>query len=536
MAKIVTLEEAVSHVGDGMTMMLGGFSTYCCPEELLEGLGARFEATGHPTGLTIVSGITPGDKSESHEPLKGYNVGLNRLKADGIIDCVIISLADARAIGYKVNDNKIAGYLLPMGALLNLVRASAGGAPGLLTKVGLGTYCDPRQEGCAVNERARQRGPIVELLEIDGEECLLYKAIKPDVAFLRGTYADDDGNVSIEQEAIIGAELDMAAAVRNNGGTVIVQVAEIVKRGSIPAKSVRYHSSFVDYIVKAKNPDNHRQCLITPEYRPELTGQIRTVSGARAPMELGPRKIIARRGVLEITPGAVINMGVGMPDGVANVLNEEGIAQTVTLSVEAGPMGGVVQSGLAFPGTANADAYYVQTDILNMYGGGLLDMAFLGSAEIDEKGNVNVSKFAGRSGGPGGFIDISQNSKKVFFIGMFTARKPKQGKSDMIKPDIEVIDGKLVINSEGSEIKYVKEVQQVTFAGEFAVKRGQEVYYISERAVFKLTPDGVMLIEIAPGVDLEKDILGNMEFKPLISQDLKLMDPRLFREEKMGLA
>ena len=527
MAKFVTVEEAVSHVSDGMMLTLGGFSTYGSPEELLEGLAARYEKTGSPKNLTIVSGITPGDKSESHEPLKGYSVGLNRLRADGLISAVIIALADARAIGYKINENKIAGYLLPMGALLNLIRASAGGAPGLLTKVGLGTYCDPRQEGCAVNELARQRGPIVELMEIDGQECLLYKALKPDVCFIRGTYADEDGNISIDHEAIIGAELDMAAAVRNNGGIVIVQVSEIVRRGTIPAKSVRFHKSFVDYIVKCDNPDNHRQCYITPKYRPELTGQVRTVAGVAEPRKLDPRKVIARRGALELRPGVMINLGVGMPDGVAAVADEEGISSHVTLSVEAGPMGGTVQGGLAFPGTANAEAYYCQTDILNMYDGGLLDMTFLGAAEVDEKGNVNVSKFAGRSGGPGGFIDISQNTKKVCFVGIFTAGKPK--------PDIEVADGELRINSDGSEIKYVKEVQQVTYSGEYAVKRGQEVMYISERSVFKLTPEGLMLMEIAPGVDMQKDVLDKMEFKPLISPDLKTMDSRIFRPERMGL-
>ena len=528
MAKFVTAEEAVSHISDGATLMLGGFSTYGSPEELLDGLAARYDATGHPRDITIISGITPGDKSESFEPLKGYNFGLNKLRADGLINCAIIALADARAIGYKINENKIAGYLLPMGALLNLIRSSAGGAPGLLTKVGLGTFCDPRQEGCAVNELAQQRGPIVELMEIGGEEYLLYKALKPDVAFIRGTYADEDGNISIEQEGLIGAELEMAVAVHNNGGKVIFQVSEIVKRGSINAKSVRFHNIFVDYIIKAQNPDNHRQCSITDKYRPELTGAIRTAVGIAAPMKLDPRKVIVRRGAMELTPGAVINFGVGIPAGINNVAAEEGIADRTTISVEAGPMGGVVQDGLAFPGVANAEAIYTQTDILNFYGGGLLDMTFLGSAEIDEKGNVNVSKFAGRSGGPGGFIDISQNSKKVYFVGMFTAGKPK--------PDIRVIDGKLQIISDGGDIKFVKEVQQVTFSGEYAVKHGQEVLYISERAVFKLTPEGVMLMEVAPGIDLEKDVLGKMEFSPLISPDLKTMDERIFRDELMGLA
>lgn len=528
MAKFVTVEEAVGHVDDGMTMMLGGFSTYGGPEELLEGLAARYEATGHPKGITVVSGITPGDKSESYEPLKGYNVGLNRLRADGLISAVMIALADARAIGYAIQENKIAGYLFPMGVLLNLTRAVAGGAPGLLTRVGLGTFCDPRHEGCAVNEMAQKRGSVVELMEIGGEEYLFYKSFKPDVCFIRGTYADEDGNVSIEQEALIGAELEMAAAVHNNGGKVIVQVAEIVKRGSIPAKNVRFHASFVDYIIKAQNPDNHRQCYITPKYRPELTGEIRIPVGAAEPMKLDPRKVIARRGAMELTAGALINFGVGIPAGIASVAAEEGISGIATTSVESGPMGGTVQDGLAFPGVANAEAVYTQTDILNMYDGGLLDMTFLGSAEIDEKGNVNVSKFAGRSGGPGGFIDISQNAGKVVFVGMFTAGKPK--------PVIAVSGGELKITSDGSEIKYVKKVQQITFSGDQALKNGQEVLYISERAVFRLTPDGVMLVEIAPGADLQKDVLEKMEFKPLVSSKLKLMDSRLFRDELMGLA
>ena len=528
MAKIVTLEEAVSHVGDGMTMMLGGFSTYGGPEELLEGLGARYAATGHPRDLFVISGITPGDKSESNEPLKGYNIGLNRLKADGCISGVMIALADARAIGYKVNDNKIAGYLMPMGALLNNIRASSGGAPGLLTKVGLGTFCDPRFDGCAVNELARQRGPVVELMIIDGEEYLLYKAVKPDVALIRGTYADEDGNISVDQEGIIGPELEMAVAVRNNGGIVIAQVKEIVRRGTIHPRSVRIHRKFVDYIVKASHPDYHRQCIITDKYRPELTGEIKSSLASSDPMPMDLRKVIARRGVMELTPDTLFNLGVGIPAGISIVANEEGINDRFMTSVEAGPMGGVVQTGLSFPGTANAEAYYPQTDMLNWYDGGLLDMTFLGSAEIDEKGNVNVSKFAGRNGGAGGFIDISQNAKKVVFVGMFTAGKPK--------PDIEIIDGGLKINRDGNEIKFVKTVQQVTFSGEYSVKSGQEVMFISERSVFKLTPEGLMLMEIADGVDLQKDILDKMEFTPIISPDLKKMDPRIFREELMGLA
>jgi len=527
MAKFVTVEEAVSHIGDDVTLMLGGFSTYCCPDEILEGIKVRYEATGHPKNMFIVSGITPGDKSESHEPLTGYSIGLNRLRAEGCISGVMIALADARAIGYMINENKIAGYLMPMGVLLNTIRASAGGCPGLVTRVGLGTFCDPRLEGCAVNEMARQRGSVVEIIQVNDRDYLFYKAIKGNVAVIRGTFADEDGNISVEQEGIIGAEMEMAANVRNNGGIVIAQVKDIVRRDTIHPRSVRIHRHFVDYIVKTTNPDYHRQCYITPLYRPELTGQLKTPAASMDPMPLDLRKIIARRATMELTPGACMNLGVGIPAGVSVVANEEDIADTFMLSVEAGPMGGVVQSGLAFPASANPEAVYPQVEMLNMYDGGLLDMTFLGSAEIDEKGNVNVSKFAGRSGGPGGFIDISQNAKKVCFLGMFTAGKPK--------PEIDIVDGGINIKQDGNEIKYVKEVQQVTFSGEYSGKFGQEVLYISERSVFKLTPEGLMLIEIAKGVDLQKDILDKMEFKPLISPDLKIMDERIFRDELMGL-
>jgi len=320
----------------------------------------------------------------------------------------------------------------------------------------------------------------------------------------------------------------MAVAVRNNGGIVIVQVKEIVRRGTIHPRTVRIHRKFVDYVVKASHPDYHRQCIITDKYRPELTGEVKISLASSEPMPLDLRKVIARRGVMELTPDTLFNLGVGIPAGISIVANEEGINDRFMTSVEAGPMGGVVQTGLAFPGTANAEAYYPQTDMLNWYDGGLLDMTFLGSAEIDEKGNVNVSKFAGRNGGAGGFIDISQNAKKVVFVGMFTAGKPK--------PDIEIVDGGLKINKDGNEIKFVKTVQQVTFSGEYSVKSGQEVMFISERSVFKLTPEGLMLMEIADGVDLQKDILDKMEFTPIISPDLKKMDPRIFREELMGLA
>jgi propionate CoA-transferase len=509
-----------------MSLIVGGFGSYGSPEELLEGLAVRYESTGHPKNITAICGITPGDKLESLEPGHGFNLGLNRLRAEGLIGTVLVgNLTDARAIAKMVGDNKIAGYLPPMGVMVNLFRAVAGGRPGLLTKVGLGTFCDPRNEGCAVNEKARVMGSVVELMEIGGEEYLFYKSFTPNVCFIRATYADEDGNLSMDHEALIGAELEIAVATHNNGGIVIAQVEEIVQRGSISPRSVRIHGKLVDYVVKTLNPDNHRQCYATPKYRPELTGEIKTLSGAVKPLKLSLRKIIARRGAMELKSGVIINIGSGIPSGIGSVAAEEGLSGGMTMSVESGPIGGAVQEGLAFPGVANPEAIFSQTDTLDMYDGGLLDMAFLGAAEIDEKGNVNVSKFAGRCIGAGGFINISQNTQKVFFMGSFMAGKP----------DISITGSGLQINTDGTGSKFVKKVQQITFSGEYAVKNGREILYITERAVFRLTPEGLVLTELAPGIDLNKDVLDKMEFTPIVSSDLKIMDPRLFREEKMGL-
>jgi propionate CoA-transferase len=526
MPEFVTSEEAVKALRDNMTLIVGGFGTYCCPEELLESLAARFAVDGHPRNLTAVCGIITGDKTESTEPMKGLNNGMNRLRADGLLGAVMASLLnDARAIMKKVGDNEIAGYLIPLGVMTNLFRAVAGGRPGLLTAVGLGTFCDPGQEGCAVNDKAREMGPVVEQMEIGGREYLFYRAFKPDACFIRATYADEDGNLSMDHEAIIGPELEIAVATHNSGGIVIAQVEEIVQRGSIHPKNVRIHGKLVDFVVKAKSPEYHRQCNAIPGYRPELTGEIKAVEGAAEPLKMGLRKVIARRAAMELRPGIMINLGVGMPSGIGIIAAEENLEKDITMSVEAGPMGGVVQEGDCFPGSANPEAIFAQADTMDMYNGGMLDMTILGAAEIDEKGNVNVSKFAGRCNGPGGFIDISQNTKNVIFMGNFTAGKV----------DIDITGSGLNIRQDSDSIKFVKEVQQITFSGDYAVRNGQNVIYITERAVFRLTPQGLVLTEIAPGVDLEKDILAKMAFTPIIAQDLLTMDPRLFREEPMGL-
>ncbi len=519
MAKIVSAQQAVSVLRDGMTLGIGGFGAYGACDELLEELERRYNESGHPGHLTVVAGISGGNN-------KPEDIGFNRLKAPGLLDTIIAGhFGNAPYISNLVGSNQIAGYALPLGVVMHLYRAIAGKKPGVLTHIGLGTFADPRVEGCKANDKARaQDREVVSLVQMEGREYLLYHTFPMDACFIRGTCADEDGNISMDHEALTDAQLELAAAVHNCGGIVIVQVERIVKGGTIPPKQVRIHNSLADYIVLAK-PENHRQGYASDHYRPELTGELQVPTDALPPMPLDIRKVIARRAAMELEPDCLVNLGIGIPSGVANVANEEGIAHKMTLSLESGPVGGVPVDGVGFAASVNAEAIYSICDTFDLYDGGLLDMTFLGAAEIDRKGNVNVSKFGTRCTGPGGFINISQNARRVFYVGAFTSGKLKT----------EIAGGTLRIVQEGSGIKFVDQVQQITFSADYATQSGQEVMYITERAVFRLTPEGPELIEIAPGVDLKRDILDQMAFEPRISPDLKEMDPRLFRAEKMGL-
>ena len=517
---IISAREAAELVRDGMTVALGGFGAYSCPDELYQAVADRYAETGHPRGLTVMNGISTGNFDKEH------GVGLSRLKQEGLIETIIAGhIGNPTDVANLVGENKIAAYILPLGVVMHLFRAMAGHKPGVLTTVGLGTCADPREEGCIANDRAKaQNRSVVELVHIGGEEYLFYKSQKLDLCLLRGTWADVEGNISLSHEAITEAQLQIAAAVHNNGGTVIVQVDDIVPAGSIRPKEVRIHKSLVDYVVKA-SPAYVQQSYAESAYRPELTGEARVPMDSLPPMKLSTRKVIARRGVMELRSGSIINLGIGIPSGVGSVANEEGLADKLTLSLESGPVGGVPVEGLGFGASANAEQIASIPDTFDLYDGGWLDMTCLGAAEIDQEGNVNVSKFGTRCTGPGGFINISQNTQKVCFMLAFTPGKPV----------IEVGGGKLRIVEDGRGFKFVKKVQQITFSGAYAKKTGQDILYITERAVFRLTDRGVTLTEIAPGVDLEKDILAHMEFTPAIDPDLKEMDPALFREEKMGL-
>ena len=520
MTKFISVEEAVRLIPDGASVGVGGFCGFGAPDSLLIEMGKQFEETGSPRGLSIITSACAGDGRED-----GW--GLQALKGEGQIGALYSSVCKLPpSINRAVNENKIAGYFLPLSLFGHLYRAAAGGEPGVLTHVGLGTYADPRLEGCLMNDAAKQSGvEIVRLMPVDGKDYLFFPTIPIRFALIRGTYADEEGNISTEKEAVRSEVTELASAVHNSGGIVIAEVEEIVQKGTIDPRMVAVHKRCVDYVVLSKEGE-HPHTYVQAQYRPELVGEVKVPLESVSPMEMGLRKIVARRAAMELKKGALVNIGLGISDGISLVANEEGVSDQITLTVETGLMGGVPLMGIDMGAGVNPEALYRMPDTFDLYDGGGLDQAFLSGAQIDQEGNVNVSKFNGKVAGPGGFINIAQNAPKVCFNGIFTAGKEQ---------DIRVEDGKVHIVQDGHIVKYVKKVDQVTFSGKYAVETGKEILFISERCVMKLTPEGLMITEIAPGVDLEEHILKKMEFTPIISPDLKLMDERLFRDEPMGL-
>ena len=516
MSKIITAAAAAARVKDRSTLAVGGFAAYAVPETLLYELGRRFDETSSPEGLTVTCGICPGDYSR--DP-----VGLNRIAKKGLLDTVIAAhFGNPPLIGDMIAENLVAGYALPLGVMVHLFEAIAGHKGAVLSHVGLGTFADPREEGCKVNNRAREQNrTVVELLQVAGREQLAYLTFPIDICFVRASLADSDGNLSAENEAVGDVTFGIAAAAHNSGGIVIAEVERIVPPGTLNPRNVVAHGSIVDYVVQA-DPELYRQGYASV-YRPELCSRKRIEPDTLPPLPMSNRKLIARRAAMELAPGGLINLGIGIPSGIGSVANEEGIH--ATLSLESGPQGGVPLDGLGFGANVNAEAIYSLSDTFHLYDGGVLSMSFLGAAEVDEAGNVNVSRFGDSCTGPGGFINISQNTPSVRFVCTFTAGGLKE----------EIRDGQLVILQEGRQKKFVKSVRQITFSGKYARSTRQDVQFITERAVFRLTEEGLLLTEIAPGVDLERDILSQMEFTPRIAGDLSLMDPRIFRDSLMGL-
>ena len=510
--KVITADEAIALVNDGDVVTTTGFVQSCIPEALHAALEKRYVDTGAPKNLTLVMTAGAGDS-------KGLGTG--RLHHEGLLSRVIAAnFGRMPKVAQAAKANKIRGYNLPQGVISQLYRACAAGQPGLFSKVGLHTYVDPRHGGGRVNELTSEE--IVKVVEVDGEEWLFYKATKIDVAFIRGTSADPSGNISMEKEALTLDCLAQAMAARNNGGVVIAQVERIVDDGFLLPKDVRIPGILVDCVVVA-DAEHHRMNYGV-QHSAALAGQIRVPVTGIARMKLDARKIIARRAAFELPPNGVVNLGVGAPEGISSVANEENITPYITLTTEAGAVGGVLASGSSFGAATNADCVIDQNQMFDFYDGGGLDMTCLGMAECDEACNVNPSAFGGKLNGCGGFINISQNARTVVFAGTFTVGGL----------DVAVEGGKLKIVQEGRSKKFIREVEQNTFSGPFAQERSQPVIYVTERCVFQLTSEGLELIEIAPGVDIERDILPHMEFSPIIKQPT-LMDARIFREEPMDL-
>ncbi|QGM47121.1 acyl CoA:acetate/3-ketoacid CoA transferase [Methylocystis heyeri] len=511
--KVTTLEQAMALIRDNDVVTTSGFVQSCIPEALHMGLEQRYVETGHPKNLTLIMTAGAGDS-------KGLGTG--RLHHEGLLGRVIAgNFGRMPKVAEAAQANKILGYNLPQGVISQLYRACAAGQPGLFSKVGLYTYVDPRFGGGKVNEVTTE--DIVKYHNIQGEEWLFYIATKIDVAFIRGTSADPSGNISMEKETLVLDNLAQAMAARNNGGIVIAQVERIVEQGSIKPKDVEVPGILVDCVVVAPTPELHRMNYGVM-YNAALAGEVRVPVEGMAKMPLDERKVIARRAAFELPPNGVVNLGVGAPEGISAVANEEKFTPYITLTTEAGAIGGVLASGSSFGGATNADSIIQQNQQFDFYDGGGLDMTCLGMAECDVQGNVNTSKFGGRLNGCGGFINISQNARSVVFAGTFTNGGLK----------VEIADGKLNILQEGRNRKFLNYVEQITFSGKFAQKRKQPVIYVTERCVFRLGQRGMELIEVAPGVDIEKNILAHMAFKPIVEEP-ELMDKRLFIDEPMGL-
>lgn len=513
--QIVEARDIRSLIKDGATIYTCGFGQAGFADEVAMDVEQSFLQTGHPRDLTLYCAAGIGN---------GKDRGVHHYAHEGLLKRIVgghFGLGGP-AIADLIQDNRIEAYNLPQGVLAVMPRNIAGHRPGLISKVGLGTFVDPRVEGGKLTNKCSE--DLVRVVEFDGDEWLYYRAPHVDVGIIRGSYADEHGNIAMDREGVLLGWLSVAQAAKNCGGIVIAQVERIVKVGTLhPKNQVIVPGVLVDYVVVAK-PENHLQTMCT-YFDPAYAGDIKVPMASLPPLPLNERKIIARRAAQELVRGAVVNLGIGMPEGIAAVAAEEGVADLMCLTTEAGGIGGVPAGGMDFGMSVDAEAMVTHPDQFDFYDGGGVDVAFLGLAQTDRYGNINVSKFGPKVAGCGGFINITQNAKKVVYCGTFTAGGLK----------IQADNGRLRIIQEGRSKKFLNNVEQITFSGQYAAKIGQPVLYVTERAVFKLTRDGLALTEVAPGVDVQRDILAHMDFTPLMT-NVQLMDEGIFQEHWGALA
>ena len=539
MAKIITAREAARLIPDGATVGLAGMGLSGWAEEIACAIRDSYKETGHPCNLNLKQGSAMGDwgygnnfigwnRSKRDEPDKEHGArGVTRFGEAGpglISKWTSAHIGSAFSLCDQARKNELESFCLPQGVIINLWREIGAGRPGLITKTGLGTFVDPRVEGGRMNDKARQsKDEVVKLIEFNGEEYLFYPSFKCDVALLRGTIADENGNISFAHESVINEGFAVANAVKHCGGIVIVQVEYLAKKETLNPKDIKIPGVLVDYVVQARDPMSCWQAE-GDYWEPAFSGQIRKPLSEIKPLPFDERKVICRRCAMELEKGDIINLGVGMPADVSKVVAEEGCIDQVTMSTESGMVGGVPSALPSFGSAYNPEAIITPNEMFDLISGGGLDVTVLGIGEADKYGNNNVSRMGSRLTGPGGFIDITAATKKVIFAGTLVGKA-------VMQPG----DGKMTIVQEGVFPKFVDTVGQITFSGQFSPDN-QDVLFVTERAVFKLIDKKMTLIEIAPGLDLKKDILDQIGFVPEIADDLKEMDPAIFCETWGGLA
>jgi len=512
--KVVDVKTAIGKIHNESAVVVSAFVGCSVPEYILENMEQEFLNNGTPAGLTVIWDATTGN---------GPGLGVDHLGHKGLTSRVICShISFHKRLQGMVDNNEIDAHILPYGAMTQLYRELGAGRPGFISKIGLHTYVDPRLEGARGNERTKDT--FTEVIKLHDEEYLFYKPIPMDVAIIRGTTIDEKGNLTCERETFIGDLLVTARAVKRNGGIVIAEVERIAETGALNPRNVIVPGFMIDYVVVAP-PDHRTQIQQIPSYNGAWAHEYRVpLNSSSKKMALNERKIIARRAAMELHTGDIINLGIGVPTGVSAVAAEEGFADQISMTVECGQVGGVPVGDLAFGACVNPDYVVDSCRQFEWYDGGGLNKAFLGAAEVDQQGNANVSKFA-YTVGPGGFINIAHTARKVCFCGTLTAGGLK----------VAAKDGKLQIVQEGRTKKYLSKVKQITFSGKLAMEEKQDIMYITERAVFRLINGEVVLTEIAPGIDLQQQVLDQIEFPVKVAEDLKIMDEKIFKDEKMGL-